>query len=253
MKIKNFEIVKNIKILAIAVLFFVGFSLVSSWVGPTSSAPYENIESSLNSSSITQYRTGNLVVKDDPGLDDGTLEGSVSADKITVIGSSYGPSYFFNQFNIGNPYIETGADTDPKLVSEVNSTITFSKLSSSNNVGAAYPAKVCVGSDGQIALCESMETDPEEIYSASNYIKIVGQTFTNVDSVQSLSCPADYPVEINSGVVCSNGSDEIYRNIVNQDIFVDDTNGVIMVGDSSAQGDCTGNNFDIKVWAICAK
>ncbi len=246
-------LIKNIKTLVVAGLFFAGFSIVLSWIGPTGTAPYENIDSPVNSGSATQYRGGNLVVKDDPDLDDGTLEGTVSAEKVTVYGSSYGPSYFFSQFNVGSPVIDGGAGTDPKLVSEANATITFSALSSTNNPGATYPARVCVGDDGLVFLCEFAPVPPEDPYTASGRITIISQTFTNVDGLQSVSCPADYPIEINSGAVCYNGSTKVKRDIVNQNSFPDDPNGVLMEGDSTAQGDCTGDNFDIKVWAICAK
>ncbi len=249
----KFDYIKNIKILVLAIVFASGFSLVYSWVGPTSSAPYENIGAPINSGGVTQYRVGNLVLKDDPDLDDGSLEGSLSADKVTVAGSSFGPSYFFSQFNVGSPVLDGGAGTDPKLVSEVNSNITFASLSSLNNPGVSYPARVCVSDDGFVSLCENVPTAPEEEYTASGMITIVSQTFNNVDATQSLSCPADYPIEINSGVVCLTGSNKIAKDIVNQNDFVDEGNGILMEGDSSAQGECTGNNFNIKVWAICAK
>lgn len=244
---KNSLVVKNVKIILLAVIFATGFSYVSGWIGPVGTAPFHNIKSPINTTASTQHKSGDLILKDTDG---GDLDGTLTSEKITVTGSEFGASYFFNQINIGVPGVETG--TEAKLVSWKNAKITFSKLSSANNPDVSYPARVCAGEDGKLSLCDSNLVAPEEPYTASGRITIISQTFTNA-GYETVTCPLEYPIPINSGAVCYNGAKKLSNNQVIQDYWADGESTKPMSSGAHVYAACDSNDYDLKIWVVCAK
>ena len=172
------ELIKSIKILTLALLIGVGTSLVfGEWNEQTTdNPPLGNSPVPINESSVLQTKSGELDVTN------GANTGTVSADMLTV----FGTSYFGNEVSVGDedeatPSVDMhvtgkvgvnldsfGVGTTPQVELDVAGTGSFRDLSAV--AGVTYPAHLCVSTDGSLKVCP-----PPPVLTAN----ISGPTVTN--------------------------------------------------------------------------
>jgi len=156
------EIIKSIKILALALMIGVGTTFaIGAWSEATTTPAGENTDSPIQTSTSIQSKSGNLKIQNDIGT------GAVSTDILSVFGTSYfGDDVLVGDAEFDTPSVDahvTGKvgvnrDSDfavelPAVELHVEGTARFSDLSSVENVGLTYPAGLCVTTDGSLTVC----------------------------------------------------------------------------------------------------
>lgn len=139
---KKKELFQSLKVIALALVLAVGVSYATgAWEDASGTPPENNAPRPVNVSEEVQTKAGDLYIESPTG------NAILAGDTLSV----WGVSNFSGQVSLG---MEGGVDEDVPIY--VSGQATFDNLSLDNNPdGIAYPAQVCVDSEGSLILCAS--------------------------------------------------------------------------------------------------
>lgn len=230
---------KNIKIISIALVAALGYSLfASAWSIPTGYPPYSNKSNPINSLNSDQYKYANLSIFDDTTT--AAIEGSLVADRFEIFGSDFGPSVFFDAVNIGHPAITTSLDAS-----------LYIKENASMSVTSLDEGVLGVNTDGVMVTRPNEVGDPV-FYSAGSTMTVVYKDFDTNNPY--MVCPVDYPYIIGGGGYCTGDgltSEKIQKSI--PDSLGGNVDGIDHLEYTNWGFGCKGIGDNGRIYAICSK